>query len=80
MVGVAEPVAPESAAAADEWAPVSPIGTPFPVQKPGPTWHDERTGTSFLPAEAVERAAAGNPIEKAKLEKDATSAFTSVYE
>ena len=33
------------------------------------------TGTSFLPAEAVERASKGNPIEKAKLAKDGTSAF-----
>ena len=45
---------------------------------------DERTGkptgTSFLPAETVERAAKGNPIEKAKLKKDGTSAFKDVYE
>ncbi|KAL7539904.1 hypothetical protein ACHAWF_008046 [Thalassiosira exigua] len=38
------------------------------------------TGTSFLPAEAVERASKGNPIEKAKLKKDGTSAFVDVYE
>jgi hypothetical protein len=38
------------------------------------------TGTSFLPAEAVERASKGSPIEKAKLEKDGTSAFVDVYE
>lgn len=38
------------------------------------------TGTSFIPAEAVERASKGNPIEKAKLEKDGTSAFVDVYE
>ena len=38
------------------------------------------TGTSFLPEEAVERASKGNPIEKAKLEKDGTSAFVDVYE
>jgi len=45
---------------------------------------DERTGkptgTSFLPAETIERAAKGNPIEKAKLAKDGTSAFRDVYE
>lgn len=38
------------------------------------------TGTSFIPAEAVERASKGNPIEKAKLKKDGTSAFVDVYE
>ena len=38
------------------------------------------TGTSFLPAEAVERAGAGNPIEKVKLAKDGTTAWTTVYE
>ena len=59
---------------------LSPIGTPFKVGPPGPTWDDERTGTSFLPKEAVERAAEGNPIEKAKLAKDATTAYNSVYE
>lgn len=45
---------------------------------------DERTskptGTSFLPYEIVELAAKGNPIEKAKLAKDGTSAFVDVYE
>jgi ferredoxin-nitrite reductase len=45
---------------------------------------DERTGkptgTSFLPAETLERAAKGNPIEKAKLAKDGLSALTDVYE
>ena len=39
-----------------------------------------RTGTSFLPEETVERAKAGNPVEKLKMEKDGTSAFTDVYE
>lgn len=39
-----------------------------------------RTGTSFLPDEAVERAQSGNPIEKVKLAKDGTSAFTDIYE
>lgn len=38
------------------------------------------TGTSFLPAETVDRASKGNPTEKAKLEKDGTSAFVDVYE
>ncbi|EJK78098.1 nitrite reductase [Thalassiosira oceanica] len=38
------------------------------------------TGTSFLPGEAIDRAAKGNPIEKAKLAKDGTSAFVDVYE
>ena len=38
------------------------------------------TGTSFLPEEAIERASKGNPIEKAKLQKDGTSAFVDVYE
>jgi len=45
---------------------------------------DERTGkptgTSFLPAETIERASKGNPIEKTKLKKDGTSAFVDVYE
>ena len=39
-----------------------------------------RTGTSFLPDETKERAAEGNPIEKAKLAKDGTTAFTNIYE
>jgi hypothetical protein len=38
------------------------------------------TGTSFLPSEAIERAKKGNPIEKAKMTKDATSAWVDVYE
>jgi hypothetical protein len=38
------------------------------------------TGTSFLPEEVVERALVGNPIEKAKMAKDGTSAFVDVYE
>ena len=45
---------------------------------------DERTGkptgTSFLPEETIARAQAGNPTEKVKLEKDATSAWVDVYE
>jgi len=57
---------------------LSPIGTPFTVGPAGPTWSGP-TGTSFLPAETVERASAGNPIEKAKLAKDATNAFNDVY-
>ena len=38
------------------------------------------TGTSFLPEETIERAKAGSPIEKIKLEKDGTAAFVDVYE
>ena len=38
------------------------------------------TGTSFLTADAIERATNGSPIEKAKLAKDGTSAFVDVYE
>lgn len=41
---------------------------------------DKPTGTSFLPAEAVERAAKGSPIEKAKLAKDPLSSVMDVYE
>mmetsp|Transcript_52110 Transcript_52110/g.95937 ORF Transcript_52110/g.95937 Transcript_52110/m.95937 type:complete len:711 (+) Transcript_52110:81-2213(+) len=46
--------------------------------KPGPTWTGP-TGTSFLPEETVERAKAGNAVEKVKLAKDPTSAFNDVY-
>merc|ERR1719502_2211887 len=70
-------------AASKIMTPLSPIGTPFSVQNPGPNMWDESgnpTGTSFLPAETVERAAEGNPIEKAKMAKDASKPFTSVYE
>ncbi len=45
-----------------------------PVQATKPT------GTSFLPEETVERAKAGNKIEKVKMAKDPTSAFVDVYE
>lgn len=38
------------------------------------------TGTSFLPEETLERAEKGNPTEKVKLTKDATSAWVDVYE
>lgn len=45
---------------------------------------DERTGkptgTSFLPEEAIERAKVGNPIEKIKIKKDGTSAWTDIYD
>ena len=58
---------------------VSPIGTPFPVGPDGPTWTGP-TGTSFLPTDTIKRAEDGNPIEKAKLAKDASTAFNSVYE
>lgn len=39
----------------------------------------KRTGNSFLPQETLERAAVGSKIEKAKLEKDSSSAFLDVY-
>merc|ERR1719183_3220892 len=58
---------------------LSPIGTPFKGQT-GPNAWSGPTGTSFLPAETIARAEEGNPIEKAKLAKDATSAFNDVYE
>jgi hypothetical protein len=38
------------------------------------------TGVSFLPAATIERAQAGTPVEKVKLEKDGTAAFVDVYE
>ena len=38
------------------------------------------TGNSFLPSETKERAAKGNPIEKAKQKGDATAAWVDVYE
>lgn len=41
---------------------------------------EKPTGTSFLPEETRERAAAGSPVEKVKMEKDGTSAFIDVYE
>ena len=41
---------------------------------------DGRTGSSYLSEETLERARAGNPIEKVKIAKDGTSAFTDVYE
>lgn len=41
---------------------------------------EKPTGTSFLPEETVERAKAGNPIEKAKLAKDPVNAWIDVYE
>ena len=40
----------------------------------------KRTGNSFLSEETRARGAAGNPIEKAKHGKCATSAFVDVYE
>lgn len=40
----------------------------------------KRTGNSFLPEDAKLRGAGGNPIEKIKQEKDATSAFVDIYE
>jgi hypothetical protein len=38
------------------------------------------TGNAFLSEETKERGAKGNPIEKAKQKKCATSAFVDVYE
>lgn len=40
----------------------------------------KKTGISFLPEETIERAKKGNPIEKAKMGKDPTSAWVDVYE
>ena len=40
----------------------------------------KRTGNSFLSEETRARGAKGNPIEKIKQKKDATSAFVDVYE
>lgn len=40
----------------------------------------KRLGISFLPEETIERAMVGSPIEKQKLQKDATSAWVDVYE
>jgi len=44
---------------------------------PAPT---RKTGISYLPADTVERAEAGNKIEKGKLAKDPTSAWTDLYD
>ncbi|KAG7352858.1 assimilatory nitrite reductase ferredoxin precursor [Nitzschia inconspicua] len=41
---------------------------------------EKPTGTSFLPEETIERAKAGSPIEKAKLEKDPINAWVDIYE
>ena len=38
------------------------------------------TGTSYLPADTVERAEAGSKFEKIKLEKDTTEIFTDLYD
>lgn len=40
----------------------------------------KQKGIDFLPEETIERAKRGNPIEKAKMAKDPTSAWTDVYE
>lgn len=62
-------------------APVRALAPPVAKGFSNPTASlSKRTGTSFLPADTVERAAAGNKIEKLKLEKDPTTAFTDVYE
>ena len=60
----------------------SPLGNAFPAQRPllqAKKWQGA-TGTSFLPEETIERAKAGNPVEQAKMAKDATTIFNSVYE
>jgi ferredoxin-nitrite reductase len=41
---------------------------------------EKPTGTSFLPGDTLERAKAGNPTEKAKLDKDPVNAWVDVYE
>ena len=40
----------------------------------------QRTGTSYLPEETVERAKAGSKFEKIKLAKDTTQIFTDLYD
>ena len=40
----------------------------------------QRTGTSYLPEETVERAKEGSKFEKIKLEKDPTQIFTDLYD
>jgi len=61
---------------------ISPMGNRFSAQRPlalPQKWEGE-TGTSFLPEEAIQRAKVGNPVEQAKMAKDATTIFNSVYE
>ena len=41
---------------------------------------EKPTGTSFLPSETIERCKSGSPIEKVKIEKDATAAWVDIYE
>jgi len=45
---------------------------------------DKRTGKplgwTFLPPETIERAKSGSQVEKIKLGKDGTSAFTDIYD
>jgi len=59
--------------------PLSPIGTPFKIPPPGPSWTG-RAGTSYLPEETIKLAEKGSPVEKVKLKKDPTNAFNDVYE
>ena len=40
----------------------------------------QRTGSSYLPPETLERAKVGNNVEKIKQKKDPTAAWTDVYE
>ncbi len=46
----------------------------------GPIIVDKPTGTSFLPAETVERCEKGNPTEKVKLAGDPINAWVDIYE
>lgn len=62
---------PLSSTITEEFVELTSAGPPT-VKKP--------TGTSFLPAETVERCKVGNPAEKAKIAKDGTSAWVDVYE
>jgi ferredoxin-nitrite reductase len=58
-----------------------------PRGEKSPTYEGQRgkawegvTGSSFLPEDTLARAAEGNPVEQAKVAKDATTIFNSVYE
>jgi len=52
----------------------------IPLQASVDVSTNKPTGTSFLPAETIERAKVGNPIEKAKIAKDPINAWVDVYE
>lgn len=74
-------LASSSSTAADDKT-LTPTPTPTTTNVDIQNLHRQKpTGTSFLPAETLERAKkSGNPIEKVKLEKDGTAAFIDVYE